>query len=169
MADAKISDLTPVTTVEDTDEFVLARSGSSNKITGANLKATSQGLYDGDGVTIANGASELLTFDRVDGDALLDISDVENPTFVAAGTYAITVQATAGAPLTSGGFCGVFVSVGGHSVAVAEGAHPETVPAAAVCVTQADQGDTLNVTVFNFDGASTRTFVLGLGLIVKIA
>ena len=39
MADTKISGLAAVTTVSDTDEYVLARSGASKKITGANLKA----------------------------------------------------------------------------------------------------------------------------------
>jgi hypothetical protein len=39
MADTKISALPAVTTVADTDEYVLARSGGTKKITGANLKA----------------------------------------------------------------------------------------------------------------------------------
>jgi hypothetical protein len=39
MADTKISNLPAVTTVDDTDEYVLARSGGTKKITGANLKA----------------------------------------------------------------------------------------------------------------------------------
>jgi len=39
VADQKISELDPVTTVDDTDAFVLARAGESKKITGANLKA----------------------------------------------------------------------------------------------------------------------------------
>jgi hypothetical protein len=39
MADTKISNLPAVTTVADTDEYVLARSGGTKKITGANLKA----------------------------------------------------------------------------------------------------------------------------------
>ncbi len=39
MPDAKISALAAVTTVDDADEYVLARVGASKKITGANLKA----------------------------------------------------------------------------------------------------------------------------------
>lgn len=39
MTDRKISELVAVTTVEDTDEYVVARAGASNKITGADLKA----------------------------------------------------------------------------------------------------------------------------------
>lgn len=37
MADQKISELTAVTTLNDTDEFVLARSGTTRKITKADL------------------------------------------------------------------------------------------------------------------------------------
>src|SRR4051812_25871588 len=39
MADTKISALPAVTTVGDTDEYAVAVSGASKKITGANLKA----------------------------------------------------------------------------------------------------------------------------------
>jgi hypothetical protein len=39
LADTKISNLPAVTTVDDTDEYVVARSGGTKKITGANLKA----------------------------------------------------------------------------------------------------------------------------------
>ncbi len=46
MPDAKISALTAVTTVDDTDEYVLARTGASKKITGANLKAGTGGAAD---------------------------------------------------------------------------------------------------------------------------
>lgn len=37
MTDRKISELVAVTSVDDADEFVLARSGSSNKVTAANM------------------------------------------------------------------------------------------------------------------------------------
>ena len=43
MSDSKISDLAAVTTVEDTDEYVVARAGASKKITGADLKAGAVG------------------------------------------------------------------------------------------------------------------------------
>lgn len=43
MADSKISDLTAVTSPLATDEFVIARSGTSRKITAADLLATSVG------------------------------------------------------------------------------------------------------------------------------
>lgn len=43
MADKKISELAAVTTVADTDEYVLERSGASKKITGANLKSEAGG------------------------------------------------------------------------------------------------------------------------------
>lgn len=39
MADKKISELDAVTDVQDTDEYVLARSGASKKITGADLRS----------------------------------------------------------------------------------------------------------------------------------
>lgn len=42
MADSKISDLAAVTDLLTTDEYVLARSGASKKITGANLRAAVQ-------------------------------------------------------------------------------------------------------------------------------
>lgn len=44
MSDAKISALTAVTTVLDADEYVVARSGASNKITGASLRAALSAL-----------------------------------------------------------------------------------------------------------------------------
>lgn len=50
MADTKISALAAVTTVGDTDEYVVAVSGATKKITGANLKA---GVADGVGATQA--------------------------------------------------------------------------------------------------------------------
>ncbi len=43
MADSKISDLAAVTTLLSTDEYVVARAGVSNKITGANLGAGARG------------------------------------------------------------------------------------------------------------------------------
>lgn len=43
MANKRISQLDEVTTVEDADAFVLARSGTSNRISGANLKAAGGG------------------------------------------------------------------------------------------------------------------------------
>jgi hypothetical protein len=50
MADTKISALTAATTLADTDELVIASSGASKKITGANLKASVPGTGGG-GVT----------------------------------------------------------------------------------------------------------------------
>jgi hypothetical protein len=46
MADTKISNLAAVTTVDDTDAYVVARSGASKKITGANLKKPAQDALD---------------------------------------------------------------------------------------------------------------------------
>ena len=53
MADAKISALAAVTTVEDTDEYVLARAGASKKITGADLKAGTGGTAEDESRVIA--------------------------------------------------------------------------------------------------------------------
>jgi hypothetical protein len=62
MADSKISALAAVTTVDDTDEYVVARTGATKKITGANLKAPAQAALDthtGD-TTAAHAASAIL-------------------------------------------------------------------------------------------------------------
>jgi hypothetical protein len=53
MADTKISALTATTTVGDTDEYVVAVSGASKKITGANLKAGTQQDYKPSGTDVA--------------------------------------------------------------------------------------------------------------------
>lgn len=49
MSDEKISQLDPVTDVQDSDDYVLARSGASNRITGASLKAAVGGSQPGVG------------------------------------------------------------------------------------------------------------------------
>ncbi len=60
MADMKISELDAVTTVDDTDEYVLARAGESKKITGANLKAAGAST-----VTVPVTALQMATFHTV--------------------------------------------------------------------------------------------------------
>lgn len=68
MADSKISALSAVTTVADTDEYVVARSGATNKITGANLKAAVGGA-DGwipDSATWAYASATTFTIAGVD-------------------------------------------------------------------------------------------------------
>lgn len=47
MADSKISGLAAITSLADTDELVVASGGSSNKITGANLKKSLPGFEIG--------------------------------------------------------------------------------------------------------------------------
>jgi hypothetical protein len=70
MADTKISALPAVTTVADTDEYVLARAGGTKKITGANLKAgtaTVPAALDLDDITDVNAPTptdeQVLTWD----------------------------------------------------------------------------------------------------------
>ena len=50
MADSKISALSAITSLADTDEMVVASSGASKKITGLNLKASMPGTGGGGGV-----------------------------------------------------------------------------------------------------------------------
>lgn len=125
--------------------------------------------YDGDPVTITDGNFAALTFDRLDdGSALLDITTPAAATFVASGTYAITAQVNATAPLTSGGYCGVFLSATGN-VAAGEGAHPDQYAVTLAATVIATAGDACVVYTFNNDGAASRDFSLGAARIVKLA
>jgi hypothetical protein len=95
MTDRKISELVAVTSVDAADEFVLARSGSSNKITGANLTASVGGTPSFARVqhaaSIPTWDGSTLPFDvvSVDADGLWDAA---NHQFVAqqAGWYEVS-------------------------------------------------------------------------------
>ena len=70
MADTKISDLAAVTDVLTTDEFVLARSGATKKITGANLASEigSGGLLQLlDQIVVPAGGSATVAFSSIPG------------------------------------------------------------------------------------------------------
>lgn len=110
MPDKKISELDPVTDVQATDDFVLARSGETNRITGANLEAAfgggdgSQSAYIRDekssgtnGGTFTNGAwrTRDLNTEVFDPDGIVTISS--NQFTLAAGDYEIYASAPAAA------------------------------------------------------------------------
>ena len=78
MADRKISQLDAVSDLQDTDEFVLARAGDTNKFTGADLKlALGAGQFSGMAWTQSGGSysnGDNLVFDT----ALWDTDDYAN-------------------------------------------------------------------------------------------
>ena len=66
MADTKISDLTAVTSLVGTDEFVLARSGATNKITATDLGSSlGSGLIQE--ITVPSGGSANIDFTSIPG------------------------------------------------------------------------------------------------------
>lgn len=62
MADSKISDLTAITVLADTDELVIASAGASKKISGADLEKSLSGSYLASGSRAADVSTAGTTF-----------------------------------------------------------------------------------------------------------
>lgn len=124
-----------------------------------------QAVYSGTSVSVLNGAADNLTWDTLaSGTELLDRTDPANPTFLAAGTYAISVVFT-GDALTAAGY-----AIGQVSAPVTFGAGYTPVPAAtwgASGTVIVAEGDTLNASLVNQDGASARNFNIDVAVVVK--
>lgn len=94
MADSKISALTATTTLADTDELVVASSGASKKITGANLKA--QVIADATNATQAE-----LDAHEADTTSVHGIANTAN-LYVSGGTDVAVADGGTGASTASG-------------------------------------------------------------------
>lgn len=128
-----------------------------------------QAVYDGNVVTVANNAAGALTFDSLSsGTALLDITTPEAPTFLTAGTYAITGGYSASVALTAGGFCIGSISSNSASANL-PAVHPDLVGTVVPLTLIAEAGDPCGLTIINKDGAEARDFALSGFVVVKLA
>lgn len=127
--------------------------------------------YSGNAVTAPNGMATGLTFDSLDvGTDLLDRTDPANPTFLAAGTYAVTVEIASTAPLTAAGYALLqFEILGTDGVSIRSYSAAPDLGFGASITGIAATGTLLTVFVRNFDGASSRDFLLEQCLVVKLA
>jgi hypothetical protein len=125
-----------------------------------------EGDYSGNTVTVTNGAFTRLTWDALSGGTeLLDRSTADSPTFLADGTYAVTVE-LGGDALTVAGYA---VAQMGAGACVASAYTQDPTQGWSVSgVFIAQQGDGLYVAVMNNDGASSRDFSIGFGVVVKL-
>lgn len=145
-------------------------SGSAGA-TGASAATPVQATYSGNGNNVTNGATGQATVDSLEsGIELLDRSDVSNPTFLTAGTYAITVGIRSNADLTAGGYAVVEVTAGPDATSSGNAVeHPHLGGGVTPLTAVVGAGDTLKVFVTNKDGASTRQFTLAGLVLVKLA
>jgi hypothetical protein len=149
------------------DELVESFAGFADL--GGGGSPIAQGQYGGDPVTIADNGSALLPWTNlVSGIDLLDRTNVQNPTVLTPGAYALTADIN-GDALTAGGY----VQVGfadGPSIILASvtSAHPELgVTVNAVWVAPA--GDSFELTVLSKDGVASRVFNLNSATLVKLS
>jgi hypothetical protein len=136
-----------------------------------------QATYEGQAVTIADGATANLTWDRLDSGAdLLERTDPANPTFLAAGFYAVSVSVAVAAILTAGGIASAVLSGspasnGGFNQfgsCPAEATRLGVGCMALVTVQHYDAGDSPSVGVTNSDGAAARDYQLQSAQVVKL-
>jgi hypothetical protein len=127
-----------------------------------------EGGYSGNPVAVADGTVERLTWDVLaNGTDLLDRSTANLPTFIADGTYAVTILVS-GDALTVNGYATVVATVTPFFGTGAETQHPgNTWSVAGVLIASA--GDTLSVSVTNNDGVSSRNFNIAAAIVVKLA
>lgn len=146
-----------------------AESGGSQPVT--------QQQYEGDPITVANSASGFLTWDLDDGpDSLIDVADPASPTFLAAGTYAVSVKTHPWAGLNTGGSFVLDVILdadGDFPAKMSQASAPATVevnqPDVSVAVTwKVPVGAVLQAKVTNHDGTDPADFGLYLASIVKL-
>lgn len=126
-----------------------------------------QAAYSGDNVTVANFDSANLPFTNLDGGTdLLDRTDPAIPTFLAAGTYAVTARARGA--LTAGGTANASLIVAGPDIfASVMNDVSQECGIAGVAVVSA--GDTLRIELDSYDGAAPQDFRIGSVFIVKLA
>lgn len=129
-----------------------------------------QAVYTGNNVSVADAATDPLTFDTLaSGTALLNITAPAAPTFLTAGTYAVSVVFTGDALTAAGYAVGAVTSgaTGGFSFGAGyTQSPPDTFGASGVCVAAA--GDTLAAELTSHDGASARNFSIAAAVVVKL-
>lgn len=141
------------------------------------------GVYSGDSVTIADGASDSLTWDYfLGGDPTLDISNPIFPQVTKTGNWVFAIDVFCATDLTAGGqFQVEFDVIGlGHGTSVGFPAFA-TSPAATTAVPSprltlvapgwmdaTSATSKLSVTVINHDGAASRDFLLDQAVAVFV-
>ncbi len=160
--------VTPVTEIDFTSGAVVTDGGDGVAQVAVGF-APVQGVYLGNSVAVANGGAGNLTFDtKASGTELLDRSDPANPAFLAAGTYAISLQCNSGAGLTAGGSVTVGLTVAGETLPEGYTQKPQ-IGWGVSGVVVAGVGNVITATVQNFDGALSRNFSIASAVIVKLA
>jgi hypothetical protein len=155
---------------------VLTQQADGTYTPAAGGSPTTHAEYDGFAVTIASGASGDLTWDEGPfGDNLLNLTVPAAPTIITAGVYAVSVNVRPNTAMTAGGFYRVKLDLDLNGA--------DAVIQTSVPVSVADAGPTETVTgvyyipaagvvraqIFNGDGVNPIDFILGLGMVQRLA
>lgn len=155
---------------DDGSMHVTDEDGSDTEIgAGGGGSQPVQATYFGGVVVINDGESASLPFGTLsEGTELLDRTTPDEPTFLDAGTYALTAQVATADPLTSGGFITAWVSFGATTPAFDTSEHPAAGMTLTAIQTVA-ANDACGVHVTNHDGAASCSAGLGSATLVKLA
>lgn len=128
-----------------------------------------EAVYTGANATIADGAAVYLPFSTLaTGTDLLNRTDPGQPTVIAAGTYAITVDVHASSTLSPGGAATGTLNTGdwgGFPGSLVAGRSDFTVSTTVAL----HAGDTISEYLFSQDGAAAQTYRIATAIVVRLA
>jgi hypothetical protein len=117
-------------------------------------------------VSIANGAATALTWDAINPQTILDLTDPTFPAVITAGIYAVSVGVGTSDPITVGGYYALDLTVGGAAAADTNadsppsGAANQTPNTFIACTYYIPVGGGISLSCRNHDGAAARHFGL---------
>jgi len=153
--------------VDPQDAATVAQTGGS--------AVTSRAEYGGNSVTIANGATGVITWDtKYLGDDLLDLTDPENPAVIIAGVYIVTVAVASSEPLTAAGEAQIAFDMDNdgddpNTLSTFPGSGAGGMSGSVTIAYYIPAGGTLHLRVKNFDGASSRDFNLTEAVVQRVS
>lgn len=131
-------------------------------------RVPAEAVYSGANVTIPDGGTAYLPFTTLsNGTDLLNRTDPEQPTVLAAGTYAITVDVHASSILSPGGAANGTLNAGdwgGFPGFLVAGRNDFTVSATEIL----KAGDTISEYLLNQDGTSAQNYRISTAIIVRL-
>jgi hypothetical protein len=140
------------------------------------LSGASRAAYHGAAVTVADDATDALTWDTLDfGDDLLDRSDPAAPVVLASGIYAVTVETFVDTLTADGAYIARLGLASNEGWAFFQAASApfslaNAAPAVVVSVTwYVAAGDGILARVTNLDGVAPRDFHLSVATVQQLA
>jgi hypothetical protein len=143
---------------------VLRLKGESEPAIGS---AGVQTAYTGPSTLCTNDDYTNLPFGDFEGPALLDITTPASPTFIEAGTYAVSLVIH-GDDLTAGGVATIFVAGATNDFRAAGQAEHPMQQFGATAVMVAEAGDPLAAVILLEDGVADRNFQILRAIVVKL-